>query len=67
MAEMRNLLTDPWPNGTAGWDIISGTTGNVEFRMCNDGKSFLIQTRPIFGMVPGSSETVDHLHLEVTA
>ena len=40
---MRNLMTDPWPNGTAGWNIIAGTTGNVEFRMCNDGKSFMLK------------------------
>ena len=43
MREMRNLLTDPWPNGTAGWDIINGTTENVEFRMCNDNMSFLLK------------------------
>ncbi len=43
MAEMRNLLTDPWPNGTAGWDIIAGTTGSVEFRMCNGARSFLLK------------------------
>ena len=43
MSEIRNLLTDPWPNSTAGWDIIAGTTGNVEFRMCNDDKSFMLK------------------------
>ena len=43
MAEMRNLLPDPWPNWTAGWAIIAGTTGSVEFRMCNDGNSFLLK------------------------
>lgn len=43
---------------------IPGQTVGAHARRGN-GRS--IQTRPICGMVPGSSETVDHLHLEVAA
>lgn len=43
MVEMRNLLTDPWPNGVTGFKQVAGTASDGEFRMCNDGRSLLLK------------------------
>lgn len=36
MREMRNLLNDPWPDGTSKWVQFSGTAQDCEMRMSND-------------------------------
>ena len=38
MAEMRNLLTDPWPNSVDGWRIFKGSSSDMQLRMTLDGE-----------------------------
>lgn len=36
MVEIRNLLTDPWPNGTSKWVQFNGAAQDCEMRMSSD-------------------------------
>ena len=43
MAEMRNLLPDPWPNSMTHFSQVGGSASDGEFRMCNDNRSFFLK------------------------
>lgn len=39
MSEIRNLLPNPWPNGTSKWRQFNGTAQDCEMRMSKDESS----------------------------
>lgn len=42
MAEIRNLLPDPWPNSASGW-VRTGSADDFEFRMTQAGTDYYLK------------------------